>query len=71
VNIQYVSRLEEKGMMFVGRDTLGERMEIMELQTGHPFYAAVQYHPEFTSRPVRPSPIFSGFVSAAIKHRGD
>jgi CTP synthase len=40
-----VSRLEEKGLLFVGRDETGERMEVVELQdspSGHPFYVAAQ-----------------------------
>lgn len=57
--------MEEKGLLFVGHDELGERMEILELQN-HPFYVAVQYHPEFTSRPVKPSPVFMGLIKAAI-----
>ena len=59
VNPEMVSKFEEKGMMFVGRDDDGKRMEIMELKD-HPFFVAVQYHPEFLSRPMRPSPPFYG-----------
>ena len=40
------------------------RMEIMELKN-HPFYAAVQYHPEYLSRPMRPSPPYLGLILAA------
>ena len=32
----------------------------------HPFYIGVQFHPEFTSRPNRPQPLFQGFISAAF-----
>ena len=39
-------------------------MEIMELK-GHPFYVAVQYHPEYLSRPMRPSPPYTGLILAA------
>jgi CTP synthase len=39
-------------------------MEIMELKN-HPFYAAVQYHPEYLSRPMRPSPPYLGLILAA------
>ena len=41
------------------------RMEIMELKN-HPFYAAVQYHPEYLSRPMRPSPPYLGLILASI-----
>jgi hypothetical protein len=45
VNPEMVSRIEEKGLLFVGRDETGERMEVVELQdnpAGHPFYVAAQ-----------------------------
>ena len=51
-------------MKFVGRDTQNERMEIMEL-SGHPFYVAVQYHPEYISRPMKPSAPYLGLILAA------
>ena len=57
-------------MIFVGRDESGERMEIMELAdhpSGHPFYLASQYHPEFKSRPGKPAPLFLGFILASGK----
>jgi len=68
VNIEYVPELEAKGCEFVGRDIKGERMEIFELQ-GHPFMVGAQYHPEFKSRPLKPSPLFYGLIcaSAGIK----
>ena len=50
INPDYISRLEEKGLVFVGRDEKGERMEILELpsqgEVGHPYFVGVQYHPE-------------------------
>lgn len=64
VNPQYVQRLEQEGLKFVGQDDRGQRMEIAELEN-HPFFICVQYHPEFTSRPLRPSPLFLGLVLAA------
>jgi CTP synthase len=57
-------------MLFVGKDETGERMEILELEgspSGHPYYVAAQFHPEFKSRPGRPSPLFLGFILAAGK----
>ena len=66
VNKDYVPRLEEKGLMFVGEDEKGERMEVLELKD-HPFYVATQYHPEYKSRPLRPSPPFLGLVLAASR----
>jgi len=49
---------------FVGTDVEQQRMEIIELDD-HPFYVAVQYHPEYLSRPLRPSPPYLGLILAA------
>ena len=49
---------------FVGTDVEMERMEVVELKD-HPFFVAVQYHPEYLSRPMRPSPPDLGLVLAA------
>jgi CTP synthase len=66
VNPEYVEQIEENGMMFTGVDDKGQRMEIVELpQDVHPFYLAVQFHPEFQTRPQAPSPPFAGFILAA------
>jgi len=59
-----VDQLEAGGMLFVGKDETGQRMEALEL-TNHPFYCAVQYHPEYLSRPLRPSPPYVGLLLAA------
>ncbi|OEH73572.1 CTP synthase [Cyclospora cayetanensis] len=64
VNPQYVQQIEAKGLKFVGQDERGQRMEIAELQD-HPFFICTQFHPEFTSRPLRPSPVFLGLILAA------
>ena len=64
VNPTLVDEFEAAGMKFVGRDTDNERMEIMEL-SGHPFYVAVQYHPEYISRPMKPSAPYLGLILAA------
>lgn len=65
VNPEVVGLLEEGGLQFVGRDESGNRMEILELP-GHPYYVGVQFHPEFKSRPGKPSALFLGLVLAAI-----
>ena len=57
---------EEKGLRFVGKDESGRRMEIIELK-GHPFYVACQFHPEFKSRPGKPSALFLVLVLASSK----
>lgn len=67
VNVQLVARLEEAGLQFVGRNTdaSGERMEVIELdEKSHPYFVAAQFHPEFTSRPELPNPLFLGLLQA-------
>lgn len=64
VNPEYVERLEQDGMHFVGVDKEGKRMEILELQD-HPYFVAVQFHPEYLSRPFCPSPPFMGLILAS------
>nr|CAG4641619.1 EOG090X04HX [Eurycercus lamellatus] len=66
VNPQFVDQIEAAGLRFVGRDETETRMEIMELpHTTHPYFVATQYHPEYISRPLKPSPPYLGLVLAA------
>jgi len=65
VNPEIIDEIEKHGLKFVGRDETGQRMEIMEL-ADHPYFFATQYHPEFKTRPNRPSPPFLGLLKAAI-----
>ncbi len=64
VDPAYIAEFEAAGLIFSG--TWGNRMEIAEIRD-HPFFFATQFHPEFRSRPTRPSPPFVGFVGAALK----
>jgi CTP synthase len=64
VNPDLIKTIEDAGLVFVGKDETGQRCEIFELK-GHPYYVGVQYHPEFKSRPDRPSPPFLGLLQAA------
>ncbi|XWS46579.1 hypothetical protein CRYUN_Cryun14cG0080200 [Craigia yunnanensis] len=61
VNPDVIGVLEEAGLKFVGKDETGKRMEVLELP-GHPFYVGVQFHPEFKSRPGKPSALFLGLI---------
>eukprot|EP00549_Striatella_unipunctata_P001387 CAMPEP_0118683550 /NCGR_PEP_ID=MMETSP0800-20121206/6115_1 /TAXON_ID=210618 ORGANISM="Striatella unipunctata, Strain CCMP2910" /NCGR_SAMPLE_ID=MMETSP0800 /ASSEMBLY_ACC=CAM_ASM_000638 /LENGTH=309 /DNA_ID=CAMNT_0006580087 /DNA_START=335 /DNA_END=1264 /DNA_ORIENTATION=+ len=66
VNPEKVDDIHDAGLKFVGRDETGTRMEVAELpRSKHPYYVGVQYHPEFQSRPLNPSPPFLGLVKAA------
>ncbi|CAL1402614.1 unnamed protein product [Linum trigynum] len=64
VNPDMVARFEDAGLSFTGKDETGQRMEIIELPN-HPYYVGVQFHPEFKSRPGKPSPVFTGLIAAA------
>uniref|UniRef100_A0A8C3BLL5 CTP synthase n=1 Tax=Cairina moschata TaxID=8855 RepID=A0A8C3BLL5_CAIMO len=64
VNPELTHSFEEKGLKFVGHDTEGNRMEIIELEN-HPYFVGVQFHPEFSSRPMKPSPPYLGLLLAA------
>ncbi|KAK9136728.1 hypothetical protein Sjap_007322 [Stephania japonica] len=57
VNPIFIDKLEAAGLKFVGTDESRKRMEILEL-SGHPYYVGAQFHPEFKSRPGRPSALF-------------
>jgi CTP synthase len=46
----------------------GRLVEIVELKD-HPWFLATQFHPEYSSRPHRPHPLFSGFVGAALRKK--
>jgi len=65
VNPELITKIEEAGLIYVGKDETGQRCEIMELEN-HPFYVGTQYHPEFKSRPGRPSPPFLGLLKASV-----
>jgi len=67
VNPEFIPILEKGGMKFTGKDDDGIRMEIAEID-GHPYYMATQFHPEFLSHPLNPSPPYLGLVKAAVEH---
>ncbi len=64
VNNKYLPLLERKGLVASGKSPDGKLVEVIEL-AGHPFFVACQFHPEFKSRPLRPHPLFTGFIKAA------
>ncbi|MEN3941256.1 CTP synthase [Prosthecobacter sp. SYSU 5D2] len=67
VNDEYKEQLESHGMVISGISQKGELAETIELPD-HPFFVACQFHPEFSSKPNDPHPIFNGFVAAALHH---
>jgi CTP synthase len=65
-NNQYRQQFEAHGMRFAGTSPDGGLVEIVELPD-HPWFVAVQFHPEFKSKPLVSHPLFAGFVEAAIE----
>ncbi|MCC7193144.1 MAG: CTP synthase [Phycisphaeraceae bacterium] len=69
VDPRYIAQLEKAGLVFSGRHPEQPIMQILELPVrDHPFFLGAQFHPELTSRPLRPQPMFMGLVAAAIHH---
>jgi CTP synthase len=66
-NPGYRSQFVEAGMLVSGASPDGGLVEIVEL-VDHPWFLAVQFHPEFKSKPNRAHPLFSGFIEAALAH---
>ena len=64
VNVNYREQLEDVGLHFSGLSPDGVLPEIVE-RRDHPFFIAVQFHPELKSKPFNPHPLFRGFISAA------
>ncbi|MGE3107914.1 MAG: glutamine hydrolyzing CTP synthase [Phycisphaerales bacterium] len=84
VDPRYIDRLEHAGLIFSGRHPRQPIMQILELATPgsppaigpsgkplptHPYFVGGQFHPELTSRPLRPQPMFMGLVAAAIRRK--
>jgi CTP synthase len=67
-NQAYLKTIEEHGLAVSGKTPDGKFVEIAELP-GHPWFIAVQYHPEFKSRPLAPHPLFRDFVRASLASR--
>ncbi len=68
-NNAYRDEFEKNGMVFSGISPDGKLIEIAEIKD-HPFMMGSQFHPEFLSRPMRPHPLFSGFIKAAKNKNG-
>ncbi|GMO59057.1 MAG: CTP synthase [Rickettsiales bacterium] len=67
-NNKYKQIIEEKGLIFSGFSSNEDLMECIELE-GHPFFVAVQFHPELKSRPFSPAPLFVDFIKVSIKNK--
>ncbi|MBG6217988.1 CTP synthase [Arthrobacter sp. CAN_A6] len=71
VNNEFRKQISDSGLVFSGTTTDGELVEFAELPRDvHPYYVSTQAHPELSSRPTRPHPLFAGLVRAALDRRG-
>lgn len=67
-NNKYRKFFEQKGMIISGVNKANNLVEIIELKN-HPFFIAVQFHPEFKSRPLSPHPLFLAFIKSCIERK--
>ena len=67
-NREYEQPLAEHGLRIAGQSPDGKFVEVLELPE-HPWYVAVQFHPEFKSKPLQPHPLFDHFVGASYQHK--
>lgn len=65
-NNAYLEKLEKVGLVISGVNPQQNLVEIVELKD-HPWFVGTQFHPEFLSRPLRPHPLFLGFIEASIE----
>ncbi|MFO0725996.1 MAG: CTP synthase [Myxococcota bacterium] len=70
VNNAYRDSLEGAGMRLSGTSPDRSLVEIIEIGGGHPWFLGCQFHPEFKSKPMKPHPLFAGFIGAALEHGG-
>jgi CTP synthase len=68
-NNKYRDTMKEKGLCCSGLYKDGDLVEIVEL-SGHPWFVACQFHPEFQSTPMRAHPLFRKFIEASCRQRG-
>jgi len=66
-NNDYKKTLNDRGLRITGISPDGKLAEIVEIKD-HPWFLGCQFHPEFKSRPVKPHPLFSKFIEAALKN---
>ncbi|MDG2171187.1 MAG: CTP synthase [Gammaproteobacteria bacterium] len=62
-NNEYKSLLEENGLIISGKSIDGTLVEVIELKN-HPWFLGCQFHPEFTSKPIKGHPLFEAFVKS-------
>ena len=68
VNKNYIQIFDNTDLIFTGKSKKDNLMEIVEIKN-HPWYLGCQFHPEFTSSPIKGHPLFNGFIKIASKKR--
>ena len=68
VNNRYRAQLEAQGLVLSGLSPDGHLVEMVEVPA-HPWFVAVQFHPELKSQPLAPHPLFREFIGAALKRK--
>ena len=68
VNNSYRAAMEQNGLIMSGLSPDAELVEIVELP-GHPWFVGVQFHPEFSSKPLLPHPLFVSYIAGVMAHR--
>ena len=68
VNNDFVKELTEGGLVVSGTSPDGSLVEMIELRE-HPWFVGTQFHPEYKSKPLKPHPLFVGFIEAAVKRK--
>jgi len=66
LNNEYKDQLVKAGLVCSGNNPEKDLVEIIEIPS-HPFFVGTQFHPEFTSRPFQPHPLFVEFIKAAVR----
>lgn len=67
-NDKFRQKLERSGLIISGTSPNGKLVEVIEIAQ-HPFFVGTQFHPEFTSRPLNPHPLYLSFIEAALKKK--
>jgi CTP synthase len=66
-NNSYLNKFEEGGMLATGNNKENNLVEIIEISS-HKWFVGVQFHPEYSSTVLKPSPLFSSFIDACINN---
>lgn len=69
VNPKYAAVMQKHGLVISGRSVKEDFIDVVEIP-GHPWFIGCQFHPEFSSRPLNPHPLFKSFLQASLVKKG-